>query len=41
MQYVAVKNRNLNKKQKASWILSNSGLKTPLSKIALLGDILF
>ena len=29
------------KKQEASGILSNLGLKTPLSKIALLGGILF
>ena len=29
------------KKQEASGILSNLGLKTPLSKIPLLGDILF
>ena len=28
------------KKQKASGVLSNFGLKTPLSKIPLLGDIL-
>ena len=29
------------KKQKASGALSNLGLKTPLNKIKLLGDILF
>ena len=29
------------KKQEASRILSNLGLKTPLNKIPLLGDILF
>ena len=29
------------KKQEARGILSNLGLKTPLSKIPLLGDILF
>ena len=29
------------KKQEVSWILSNLGLKTPLSKVPLLGDILF
>ena len=29
------------KKQEASGILSNLGIKTPLSKIPLLGDILF
>ena len=29
------------KKQEASGILSNLGLKTPVNKISLLGDILF
>ena len=29
------------KKQEASGILSSLGLKTPLSKIPLLGDVLF
>ena len=29
------------KKQKAKVILSNLGLRTPLSKLPLLGDILF
>ena len=29
------------KKQEASGILSNLGLKTPLNKVPLLGDILF
>ena len=29
------------KKQEASGILSNLGLKTPLNKISLLGDVLF
>ena len=34
------KNRFI-KKQEASGLLSNLGIKTPLSKIPLLGDILF
>ena len=29
------------KEQEASWLLSNVGLKTPWSKIPLIGDILF
>ena len=29
------------KKQEAKGLLSNSGLRTPLSKVPLLGDILF
>ena len=29
------------KKQEAQWILSNLGLKTPLSKVPLLDDVLF
>ena len=41
MQYVAVKNLNLLKKQDAKGILSSLGIKTPLSKIPLLGDVLF
>ena len=39
VQYVVVK--RFIKKQEASGILSNLGLKTPLNKIPLLGDILF
>ena len=39
MQYVVVK--RFIKKQEASGILSNLGLKTPLNKIPLLGDKLF
>ena len=35
------KSRFMNKKQEAKEILSSLGLKTPLSKIPLLGDILF
>ena len=41
VQYVVVKTQDLLKKQEASRILSNSGLKIPLNKIPLLGDILF
>ena len=41
MQYVVVKNQDFIKKQEASGILSNLGLKTSLNKIPLLGDILF
>ena len=40
--YVVVKNQDLLEKQEeASGILSRLGLKTPLSKIPFLGDILF
>ena len=35
------KNSKFIKKQEAKGILSSLGIKTPLSKIALLGDILF
>ena len=35
------KESRFTKKQKASGILSNLSLKTPLNKIPLLGDILF
>ena len=35
-----VKNEDLSKKQEASGLLRNLELKTPLSKIPLLGDIL-
>ena len=41
MQYVIVKNEDLLKKQEESGILNNLGLKEPLSKIPLLGGILF
>ena len=41
MLYVAVKNQNLLNKQEASWIIGNLGLKTPLNKIPLLGNIYF
>ena len=36
-----IKKSRFIKKQEASGILSNLGLKTPLNKIPLLGDILF
>ena len=40
--YTIVKNQNLlNKKQEANGLLSSLGLKTPLDKISLLGDILY
>ena len=29
------------KNQEAKWLLSNLGIKTPLSKLPILGDILF
>ena len=35
------KNSRFVKKQEAKAILSNLGLRTPLSKVPLLGDILF
>ena len=35
VQYAAVKN------QEAKGLLSNLGIKTPLSKVPILGDILF
>ena len=42
MLYTIVKNQNLlNKKQEANGLLSSLGLKTPLDKISLLGDILY
>ena len=41
MLCVVVKNQNVLKKKEVSGILSNLGLKTPLSKVPLLGDILF
>ena len=39
--YVVVKNSRFIKEQEAKGIVSNLGLKTPLSKIPLFGDILF
>ena len=41
MQYVGVKNVNLLKKQEAKGLLGKLGIKTSLSKIPILGDILF
>ena len=41
MQYVMLKNEDLLKKQEAERILSSLGLKTPLSKVPLIGNILF
>ena len=39
--YVAVKNQNLLKKQEAKGLSSSLGIRTPLNKIPLLGDVLF
>ena len=39
MLYVAVKNHK--KKQETNGLLSRIGLKTPLNKISIFGDILF
>ena len=41
MQYAAVKNLNLLKKQDAKGLLNKLGIKTPRNKIPILGDILF
>ena len=41
MQYVEVKNQDLLKIQEAKGLLSNLGIRTPLSKVPILGDILF
>ena len=41
MQCVMVKTSTFIKKQEASRLLSNLGIRTSLSKIWLLGDILF
>ena len=40
MQRVVVKNQDLLKKQETKGLLSNLGLRTPLSKVPILGDIL-
>ena len=40
-QYLVVKNQDLLKIKKKKGLLSNLGLRTPLSKVPLLGDILF
>ena len=39
--YVAVKNQHFFKNQEAKVLLSNLGIRTPLSKIHLLGYVLF
>ena len=41
MEYAVVKNQELFKKQQAKGLLSNLGIRTPLSKVLILGDILF
>ena len=41
MLYVVANNQDLLKKQEANGLLSSLGLKIPVSKIPLLGDILF
>ena len=41
MQYVVGKNLNLLKNKKQKGILSSLSIKTPLSKIPLLGDFYF
>ena len=39
--HVVVKNQNLPKKQEANGLLSSLGIKTPLSKISLVGTLSF
>ena len=41
MQYVAVKKSKFINKQEAKGLLSKLGIKTPSTKIPILGDILF
>ena len=41
MQYVVVQNQKFLKIKKQKGLLGNLGVRTPLSKILLLGDILF
>ena len=41
VQYVIVKNQDFFKNQEAKGLLSNLGIKTPLSKVPILDDILF
>ena len=41
VQYVVVKSQDLLKKQGAKGLLSKLGIKTPLSKVLILGNILF
>ena len=41
MKYVEVKKSRFIKNQEAIGLLSNLGVRTPLSKLPILGDILF
>ena len=41
VQHVVVKNRDLLKIKKQKGLLSKLGIKTPLSKVPILGDTLF
>ena len=41
VQYVVVKNQDLLKNQEAKGLLNNLVVRTPLSKVPILGDILF
>ena len=41
MQYAVVKNQELLKKQEAKVLLSNLSIRTTLSKVLILSDILF
>ena len=41
VQYVIVKNQDFVKNQEAKGLLSNLGIRTPLSKVPILGSILF
>ena len=41
VQYMVVKIRDLLKNQEAKELLSNLGLRTPISKVPVLGDIFF
>ena len=41
MLYAAVKKSRFLKNQEAKGLLSDLGIKTPLSKVPILGDILF
>ena len=41
VQYVVVKKSRFIENQEAKGLLSNLGIKTPLSKVPILGDILF
>ena len=41
VQYMIAKNQDLLKNQEAKGLLSNLGIGAPLSKVPILGDILF